>query len=74
VTGVIEALKALRGVFGPAIGIRANEQSREIGVLMGGVFGLGQSATFSAEPGLYQCRQNVLTASKDEFSRTARQE
>lgn len=38
---------------------------------VGGVFGLGQSATFSAKPGLYQCRQKVSTASKGELTRTA---
>ncbi|WP_420239341.1 hypothetical protein ACOBR2_07140 [Telmatobacter bradus] len=68
------ALRAASGISGPAMGIQANERSRENGVLMGGVFGLGLSATFSAEPGLYRRGQNVLTASKDELSRTARQE
>jgi hypothetical protein len=34
-------LKALRGISGLAMGIQANEPSRENGVLMGGVIGLG---------------------------------
>jgi hypothetical protein len=55
------------------MGIQANERSRENGVSMGGVFGLGQSATFSAKPGLYQCGEKVFTASTDELPRTALQ-
>jgi hypothetical protein len=44
VTLALFAPRAASGISGLAMGIQANEQRREIGVMVGGVFGLGLCA------------------------------
>lgn len=56
------ASRAASGISGPAMSIQANERSRENGVLMGGVFGLGRSATFSANSGTHLCSLKTIGA------------